>query len=588
MPLWSELAQLVAEKTGESLSSYGGDLFDMFDSIARKTNRARLDDAVRAAIPEDNFDPGLVHQLIASLPWARVYTTNYDNLLIRALGEKFPIIDEKDYELLSLPLDRQPRLIHLHGTLAHMHTLGGRDYKRWSEKHPLAHNRLISDGTESTILFLGYSNSDPHFRQLILPMIEELKAERGQNNHSWMWRPSPDQIELFNARDHLEVHSIEKDAEWAASLEILKAAYLDLVGTLSPQKSGEAAQQPGGVAAPKNKHLLGDRTTKINGYKLFYYRDNRSISRENLSRRSGVEAWRIAELEKVNTEKNLGPECFKVCSHEEIRSLEKALRPETSLEYGKSDDILAYYIEYYKNNWRQPRAKSSPQQDSLFSGRTRSVVFDFGGTLTKPQFKENTWERIWKSVGFTLEEANELHHQFSAGKITHRQWCDLTCEKLRGAGFCRQHFEAVSGNINAMPGLRSTFEELRSRGIAIHIVSGSLRTIIENVLDDSSRYVDSIRSNEMYFDANGLLSKVIGHAYDFEGKARFITMVAEGLGCHPIDILFIGNSLNDEKAATSGARTLCVNPKHTHFYVESMWNNVIREMTDLRQIVQFL
>ena len=92
----------------------------------------------------------------------------------------------------------------------------------------------------------------------------------------------------------------------------------------------------------------------------------------------------------------------------------------------------------------------------------------------------------------------------------------------------------------------------------------------------------------MYFDVNGLLSNITGHAYDFEGKARFITMIAEGLGCHPIDILFIGNSLNDEKAATSGARTLCVNPKHTHFHVESMWNNAIREMTDLRQILQYL
>ena len=581
LPLWGELAEKVAERTGESLARYGGDLFDMFDSIARKTSRATLDDAVRSAIPEDEFEPGPMHQLIAELPWSRIYTTNYDNLLIRALGEKFPIVNERDYELLSRPVELQPRLVHLHGTLAQMHTLGGRDYKRWSERHPLAHNRLIVDGTENTILFLGYSNSDPHFRQLILPMIQELKADRGQNNHSWMWRPSTDQIELFNDRDRLEVHAIELDSEWVDCLEIVKEEYSRLAAAPGVAKAMA-------TSGPKASGIAAERAAKINGYKLFYYRDIRSISRANLAKRSGVDARRIAQLEKVNTQKSLGPGCFKACTPEEIRALEKALKSDTALEYGKSDDFLAYYIEYYKNNWRQPRAKGAPQQDSLFSGRTRAVVFDFGGTLTVPQFKENTWERIWKSVGFTLEEANKLHHLFSAGKISHKQWCDLTCEYLRNAGFSKDHFASVYEDIQAMPGLKGTFEELRSRGIEIHIVSGSLRTIIETVLDDASRYVDSIRSNEMFFDKDRLLSRISGHNYDFEGKAKFVKLVAEGLNCHPIDVLFIGNSLNDEKAATSGARTLCVNPRHTHYYVESMWNNTIREMTDLSQILPFL
>ena len=462
-----------------------------------------------------------------------------------------------------------------------MHTLTGADYKRWSIRHPKAYNRLVVDGTENAILFLGYSNSDPHFRHTILPLIEDLKTSRGHHNYSWMWRPSDEQVDLFSDRDGLEVHRIEQDHEWETCLKLLNLAWLASTGSKVKPRLGRGGDNPPSLAK-------AERPIKINGYKLFYYRDLISTKRSSLSRITGISSRRIEYLEEVDLNKDLGPDCFKSCSVAELHDLEKALKVNISLEYGSPDDFFASYIDYYKNNWRKPRAKTAPQQDSIFSGRTRAVVFDFGGTLTIPQFKESTWERIWKSVGFTLEEANKLHHRFSAGKINHQEWCDLTCRKLRDDGFSISHFERVYSDIKAIDGLKETFEELRKRRIAIHIVSGSLRTIIEKVLDDSARYVDSIRSNDMEFDSTGLLKKISGHSYDFEGKARFIQLVAKELNCPPIHILFVGNSLNDEKAATSGARTLCVNPKHTHFYVQSMWNNTIRDMKNLKQILEYV
>jgi NAD-dependent SIR2 family protein deacetylase len=322
LPLWMELAQKVAEQTGEKLEAYGGDLFDMFDSVAAKASRVTLEDAIRSAISEDDFEPGPVHKLISELPWLRVNTTNYDNLLGRALDEKRPVVAERDYELLSRPANRQPRLIQLHGTLADMHTLTGSDYKRWSERHPRAYNRLIVDGTENTILFLGYSNSDPHFRHVVLPLIQELKGERGPSNHSWMWRPSADQIALFSHRDRLFVHSIERDDEWIDCLQLLKSSCLKLAAPNSGAR--RASNKP---ASSSSGQI--DRQVRINGYKLFYYRDIRSMSRVNLSKRSGIPSRRITYLEVVNKNKELGPDCFKVCTADEVHALEKVLRPNT-------------------------------------------------------------------------------------------------------------------------------------------------------------------------------------------------------------------------------------------------------------------
>lgn len=582
LPLWSDLSGLIARHFGEAVSAYGNSLFDLFDSICRKHGRRALEDEIRRAIPDSLFEPSAAHRVLASLPWARVYTTNYDNLLARSLNERDPISTEDDYEFLGRPVKDQPRLVHLHGTLRNIHTLTGEDYNQWAEKHRRASLKVTMDGLEHCFVFMGYSNSDPHFKHGLIPLINDLKTKRGHKNFSWMWRPSENQIKLLAERDAILVHPIEEDSEWLASVKKLKEAYSQI------EARSKNERRKISIENRKIFSSVSDELVRINGYKLFYYRDHASIPRAKLAKMSNMRVARLEILETVDRSQPLGPECFKQCSLLDIWKLEKVLGIETSLEYGKSDDFLAYYIEYYKNNWRKKRNKSIPQQRGIFVGNTAAVVFDFGGTLTRPKFQESTWERIWSSVGYSLTEANELHHAFSAGKIPHQMWCDLTCQKLKARNFNKRHFKKIYEEIEAVSGLKETFEELYSRNIRISIASGSLREIIQYVLGDAAKYVDDIKSNRFIFDAGGVLCKIEGHKFDFEGKAKFITNLSLELGCHPIDILFVGNSLNDEKAALSGARTLCVNPKHTHYHVPSMWNNSIREMTDLRQILDYV
>lgn len=581
MPLWSNLAEKISTKYGICLDDFQGEALDLFDSIARERSRLELEDSVREFLPDEEFDLSETHLAIAKLPWKRVYTTNYDDFLKRALDEKFPITSERDFELLSREGAKQPKLIHLHGTLADMHTLTGEDYQTWQAHHPKATNRFVTDGTENSILFVGYSNSDPHFKYQILPLIKKLKSERGHKNFSWMWQPAEVQKNLLSKRDGIEVHPIDEDAEWAKNIQTIIDAYESL------RKSGGKSPKRRIHSRRFERPSESESPLYIHGYKLFYHRHSKKISRERLFRLSRVGADRIGILEKVNLKKPLG-EGFKRSSVYEIWNLEKALKPNTSLEYGKGDDDnYAFYIEYYRQNWRKPRDENRNQQQNVFMD-TRAVVFDFGGTLTLPKFRESTWERIWKSVGYTLNEAGKLHHEFSVGNITHEQWCDLTCDKLRAKGFSRTQFEKICREVSPIDGLLETFQELRSRNIQIHIVSGSLRDIIGHTLNDAAKYVNSIHSNDFSFDKSGIISHIIGHEFDFGGKARFIEGLIKELKCHPMEILFVGNSLNDEKAATSGARTLCVNPKHTHPYIESMWNNTIREMVDLREILDFV
>ncbi len=60
---------------------------------------SRLADLVRREIPDDDYEPGPIHQRLLSLPWADVFSTNYDTLLERTRR----LVPERDYELALVP-----------------------------------------------------------------------------------------------------------------------------------------------------------------------------------------------------------------------------------------------------------------------------------------------------------------------------------------------------------------------------------------------------------------------------------------------------------------------------------------------------
>ncbi len=141
LPLWKDLAQRVAEHCGHQ-NRENNDLLDLFDSIATNMSRGRLEEAVRHAIPSDEFAPSDAHRELSKICWNIIVTTNYDNLLSECLSEKSPIVTEPNYEWLSRSDTERPKLVHIHGTLSNPHTLTGSDYAQWDEQHPLAYNFL--------------------------------------------------------------------------------------------------------------------------------------------------------------------------------------------------------------------------------------------------------------------------------------------------------------------------------------------------------------------------------------------------------------------------------------------------------------
>lgn len=577
MPLWSELGERVAEQCGERLDRYDNNVLDLFDAISANHSRERLEEAVRRAVPDPLFRPCAVHEEIARLPWHVITTTNYDSLLGRACGETQPIDDEAKYAWYSRSSGR-PRIVHLHGSLANLHTLTGTDYGEWSEKHKRGYAFLEHVALNKTILFVGYSFSDPHLRHGLLPRLQTITAGRGGRHFAWMWSINPEQVRLYDSRK-ITALPIEQDTDWLAAFQQLHDALTSHrkpgPGTSTGRDSPVKATQPAFDDASQ---------AVVNGYKLFFHRTKKQQSVKKLSHETGIDARLINNLEQVKIRSRTGPKCFKSVDRTVLARIEKALDCVGKLEYGQNDDFLAQYLLYYKVN-KNPVRKSSGTIPLDFVPDTKAVVFDFGGTLTISDSPMSTWEKMWDSVGYTTTQAGHYHRRFLQEKLSHQGWCDITAEMLALRGFSRKHLVEITKGIRPVAGLHEALQALHEQGSDLYIVSGSVRDIIIEVLGESFKLFKEVRANEMVFDRDGLLGAIRGTKFDFEGKAEFIRRVIDDLNCQPMEVLFVGNSLNDVWASRSGARTLCVNPSHVDFPNTEIWTDYILEMKDLSEIL---
>lgn len=217
LPLWKPLAEQVAAACHEDLSTYGGNVLDLFDAIAFGQSRFELEEAVRRVLDDNGFEPSEAHHALAKLPWAGIYTTNYDGLLGRVLNES-PVAEEDHYDRLQRAEGQRPRLFHVHGTLEKPHTLTRDDYRLWPEKHPRAYRDLEAVVLDKTVLFVGYSLSDPHLADGLLPMVRKITAGREKRLYAWMWQVPPNQVQLLDRRDKISAIPLNHDGDYLAAL----------------------------------------------------------------------------------------------------------------------------------------------------------------------------------------------------------------------------------------------------------------------------------------------------------------------------------------------------------------------------------
>lgn len=344
-------------------------------------------------------------------------------------------------------------------------------------------------------------------------------------------------------------------------------------------------------AVTAKRGLDSGERIRLNSFKLFFYRHRRGMSQRQIAREMDIQVNEYQKLERARYHRKFSgynDSYFPLCDRSLLRGLEEALQVEGKLAAGQHDDFTAMFMEFYGDNRGKKAGETLAKSSPLLSFQTRAVVFDFDGTITFPTNGRTTWEMIWEHLGYDINECAEYHSQFRRNIISHEEWCRITLEKFQSRNFRDSDVDKIVQNLSIVEGFAEVIEELSARNIRLDILSGSVRQIIRKSLGDSALDFQQIKANEMHFDpSSGLLSKIIGTTYDFEGKAKYMKQLVTELGCSPMDVLFVGNAGNDSWVSQSGVRTLCVNPTSTDADNPKMWWQSIREMKDMREILPY-
>lgn len=125
-----------------------------------KINRVLVENFCSGLTPREN------HRILARLPIRTYWTTNYDDLIERALGQAGKMADVKHTEAqlaITKPL-RDAVVYKMHGDFDHVDqaVLIKDDYEKYSSKRGLFLNALTGDLVSKTFLFVGVSFSDPN------------------------------------------------------------------------------------------------------------------------------------------------------------------------------------------------------------------------------------------------------------------------------------------------------------------------------------------------------------------------------------------------------------------------------------------
>jgi hypothetical protein len=176
LPGWSSLVKRLGDDLGLPWNDRH-DYLDLAQWYRERFGRERLASVLRELYAKP-AKPTLAHYLLMSLPVRHVITTNYDDLLERALiGLKRHPVKVLHQEDVARTGQNEVFVVKLHGDIAHADEiiLTRDDYDEFFHRRPAM--ALLLEGLllNQTFLFVGYGLRDPNFRQLYSRIVRMLR-----------------------------------------------------------------------------------------------------------------------------------------------------------------------------------------------------------------------------------------------------------------------------------------------------------------------------------------------------------------------------------------------------------------------------
>lgn len=167
--LWDDLKYMLTQNLKHHLDIEYRDILEIAQLYEEEYGRASLDELLKEAIPDENYEPGILHYNLLNLPWADIYTTNYDTLLERTKRNIYERNYQIIYDVNDIPNSTSPRIIKLHGSFPSNRPFifTKNDYDRYPKQFSPFVNMVQQSIMETTFVLLGFSGDDPNFDRWI-------------------------------------------------------------------------------------------------------------------------------------------------------------------------------------------------------------------------------------------------------------------------------------------------------------------------------------------------------------------------------------------------------------------------------------
>lgn len=204
-PLGKDLAKILAEKAGWQ---YAGEPLSTVYSAAKKAIGIEVDNLL-----EEQYKycaPSPEYETISTIPWSRIYTTNIDDALEKALGniskqkvnikQRSDRIEDKDQLLSRL------EYVYLNGSVKAPdcgYVFSAEEYGKANANTPRWYEELAADFFQCTFIFIGTALDEPIFYH----QIERYKERSGIGAPlSYVLTPSATPIQVSSFDSYGLVH----------------------------------------------------------------------------------------------------------------------------------------------------------------------------------------------------------------------------------------------------------------------------------------------------------------------------------------------------------------------------------------------
>lgn len=201
LPSWAKLMDPLRNDLGKEVGP-GASFLDIAELYETKHSRGVLIQYLKERLGDVRFQLTQTHELIVSLPVQRIYTTNFDNLLEQA-SRKRQINRNVIFNASHVGFSDTSTLsiVKLHGDLddADSLVISARDYYSYFSRNPAVADLLKVELQTHTVLFLGYSFSDPDLGMILGKVVAQSGTVRPLL-YSLQLQPKPLAVQALHER----------------------------------------------------------------------------------------------------------------------------------------------------------------------------------------------------------------------------------------------------------------------------------------------------------------------------------------------------------------------------------------------------